>query len=61
MARQDDEEEDMMCAAISDEEKYRDCDRFKFNCPACGKEIIIDNVFTGLVGFHELYYDLFFC
>ncbi len=51
MSRQDEDEEDAMLggAQISDEEKYRDCDRFKFKCPACGKEIIIDNVTTGVV------------
>ena len=34
---------------ISDEEKYKDCDRFKFNCPKCGKEIIFDSALTGAV------------
>lgn len=36
---------------ISDEEKYRDCERFKFVCPSsiCGREIIVDAAFTGAV------------
>ncbi|XP_070539037.1 DNA polymerase alpha catalytic subunit-like [Ptychodera flava] len=33
-------------AQLADEEKYKDCDRFKFNCK-CGKEIILDSVFSG--------------
>jgi hypothetical protein len=33
---------------MADEEKYKDCERFKFTCPAvnCGREIIFDSVFT---------------
>ncbi|XP_018416639.1 PREDICTED: DNA polymerase alpha catalytic subunit [Nanorana parkeri] len=34
-------------AQITDEEKYRDCERFKFCCPKCGMENIYDNVFDG--------------
>ena len=36
---------------LSEEERYKDCDRFKFKCPnpSCGREIIIDSVFTGAV------------
>ncbi|XP_040194139.1 DNA polymerase alpha catalytic subunit isoform X2 [Rana temporaria] len=34
-------------AQITDEEKYRDCERFKFSCPRCGTENIYDNVFDG--------------
>ena len=53
MMRRDDDEEDAMLGggALSEEEKYRDCDRFKFICPntECNKEIILDNVFTGIV------------
>ncbi|XP_077987275.1 DNA polymerase alpha catalytic subunit-like [Glandiceps talaboti] len=33
-------------AQLADDEKYKDCDRFKINCK-CGKEIIIDSVFSG--------------
>lgn len=36
-------------AQITDEEKYRDCERFKFCCPRCGTENIYDNVFDGSV------------
>ena len=43
------EDEALLGAALSDEEKYRDCDRFKYKCTNCGKEIIMDNAFTGAV------------
>ncbi len=51
MRQQENDEEDALLggAQISEEEKYRDCDRLKFNCPQCGKEIIFDGVFTGAV------------
>ncbi|XP_078265270.1 DNA polymerase alpha catalytic subunit [Rhinoraja longicauda] len=32
---------------LTDEEKYRDAERFKFTCPSCGTENIYDNVFDG--------------
>ncbi|XP_069320522.1 DNA polymerase alpha catalytic subunit isoform X1 [Eulemur rufifrons] len=35
-------------AQLTDEEKYKDCERFKCPCPACGTENIYDNVFDGL-------------
>ncbi|XP_052105058.1 DNA polymerase alpha catalytic subunit-like [Mytilus californianus] len=40
---------------MSDEEKYKDCHRFKFTCPGptCGREIIFDGVFTGAEQFLE--------
>lgn len=38
-------------AQLTDEEKYRDCERFKFCCPKCGTENIYDNVFDGSVSF----------
>ncbi|VDI33871.1 DNA polymerase alpha subunit A [Mytilus galloprovincialis] len=40
---------------MSDEEKYKDCQRFKFTCPGitCGREIIFDGVFTGAEQFLE--------
>ncbi|XP_021372053.1 DNA polymerase alpha catalytic subunit-like [Mizuhopecten yessoensis] len=48
---QDEEEEDALLGGtdMSDEEKFKDCDRFKFKCPSasCGREIIFDSVFTG--------------
>ncbi|KAG9485686.1 hypothetical protein GDO78_008663 [Eleutherodactylus coqui] len=34
-------------AQLTDEEKYRDCERFKFCCPKCETENIFDNVFDG--------------
>lgn len=33
----------------TDEEKYKDCKRFKFACPKCGTENIYDSVFRYLV------------
>ncbi|XP_044526087.1 DNA polymerase alpha catalytic subunit [Gracilinanus agilis] len=45
-----DEENDALLggpAQLSDEEKYRDCERFKFSCPKCGTENICDGVFDG--------------
>uniref|UniRef100_A0A8C8VE11 DNA polymerase n=1 Tax=Pelusios castaneus TaxID=367368 RepID=A0A8C8VE11_9SAUR len=45
-----DEENDALLggpAQLTDEEKYRDCERFKFSCPTCGTENIYDNVFDG--------------
>uniref|UniRef100_G1P2P0 DNA polymerase n=1 Tax=Myotis lucifugus TaxID=59463 RepID=G1P2P0_MYOLU len=45
-----DEENDVLLggpAQLSDEEKYRDCERFKCPCPACGTENIYDSVFEG--------------
>ncbi|XP_069493401.1 DNA polymerase alpha catalytic subunit isoform X2 [Ambystoma mexicanum] len=47
---QKDEENDAMLGGpsqITDEEKYKDCERFKFTCPACGTEGIYDNAFDG--------------
>uniref|UniRef100_K1Q3A6 DNA polymerase alpha catalytic subunit n=1 Tax=Magallana gigas TaxID=29159 RepID=K1Q3A6_MAGGI len=49
-ARYDEEDEALLNGTeISDEEKYRDCERFKFVCPnpLCGREIIVDAAFTG--------------
>uniref|UniRef100_A0A672P6V3 DNA polymerase n=1 Tax=Sinocyclocheilus grahami TaxID=75366 RepID=A0A672P6V3_SINGR len=34
-------------AQLTDEERYRDCERFSFTCPDCGTENIYDNVFEG--------------
>nr|XP_014348431.1 PREDICTED: DNA polymerase alpha catalytic subunit [Latimeria chalumnae] len=45
-----DEENDALLAGpaqLSDEEKYRDCERFKFSCLKCGTENIYDSVFEG--------------
>ena len=43
-----DEEDALLAALMTEEEKYRDCTRFKFICPVdnCGKENIVDGVFT---------------
>lgn len=32
---------------LTDEERYRDCERFTFACPQCGTDNIYDNVFEG--------------
>ncbi|XP_038658169.1 DNA polymerase alpha catalytic subunit [Scyliorhinus canicula] len=45
-----DEENDALLGGptqLTDEEKYRDSERFKFVCPKCGTENIYDNVFDG--------------
>lgn len=36
-------------AQLTDEERYRDCERFNFTCPQCRTENIYDNVFEGAV------------
>ncbi|XP_061211120.1 DNA polymerase alpha catalytic subunit isoform X4 [Neopsephotus bourkii] len=51
-----DEESDALVggpAQLTDEEKYRDCERFKFCCLKCGTENIYDNVFDGSGQFIE--------
>ncbi|XP_057574398.1 DNA polymerase alpha catalytic subunit isoform X3 [Hippopotamus amphibius kiboko] len=45
-----DEENDALLggpAQLTDEEKYRDCERFTCPCPTCGTENIYDSVFDG--------------
>ncbi|XP_075815002.1 DNA polymerase alpha catalytic subunit isoform X2 [Microtus pennsylvanicus] len=45
-----DEENDALLggpAQLTDEEKYKDCEKFKCLCPTCGTENIYDNVFEG--------------
>ncbi|XP_053168394.1 DNA polymerase alpha catalytic subunit isoform X2 [Hemicordylus capensis] len=45
-----DEENDVLLGGpvqLTDEEKYKDCEKFKFACPKCGTENIYDNVFDG--------------
>uniref|UniRef100_A0A6Q2XJS3 DNA polymerase n=1 Tax=Esox lucius TaxID=8010 RepID=A0A6Q2XJS3_ESOLU len=32
---------------LTDEEKYKDCERFEFPCPLCGTDNVYDNVFEG--------------
>lgn len=39
---------------LTDEERYRDCERFTFTCPSCGTDNIYDNVFDGAVSTHVL-------
>uniref|UniRef100_A0A6I8NI40 DNA polymerase n=1 Tax=Ornithorhynchus anatinus TaxID=9258 RepID=A0A6I8NI40_ORNAN len=34
-------------AQLTDEERYKDCDRFRFPCPNCGTENVYDGVFDG--------------
>ncbi|XP_076453850.1 DNA polymerase alpha catalytic subunit-like [Babylonia areolata] len=45
-----DEEDALLAALMTEEEKYRDCTRFKFVCPAegCGMENVVDGVFTSI-------------
>ncbi|ELW48287.1 DNA polymerase alpha catalytic subunit [Tupaia chinensis] len=46
-----DEENDTVLggpAQLTDEEKYKDCEKLKCPCPACGTENIYDNVLDGL-------------
>lgn len=56
MARSDQHEDEAMLggAAVSDEERYKDCDRLKVPCPACSKQIIVDSVFMGVVSTDEI-------
>lgn len=39
---------------LTDEERYKDCERFSFTCPQCGTDNIYDNVFEGAVSQHAL-------
>lgn len=34
---------------LTDEEHYKDCERFTFTCPQCGKENVYESVFEGAV------------
>lgn len=34
---------------LTDEERYKDCERFSFSCPQCATENIYDSVFEGAV------------
>uniref|UniRef100_A0A0B7B4I6 DNA polymerase n=1 Tax=Arion vulgaris TaxID=1028688 RepID=A0A0B7B4I6_9EUPU len=44
-------EEDLVTLQLTMEEKFRHCDRFTFSCPSpnCGRQIVLDSVFTGNV------------
>ncbi|KAK3603739.1 hypothetical protein CHS0354_023353 [Potamilus streckersoni] len=46
----DDDDAMLSGVQISEEEKYKDCERLKVICPAegCGKEILIDSPFSGV-------------
>ncbi|KAF7213996.1 DNA polymerase alpha catalytic subunit isoform X2 [Nothobranchius furzeri] len=33
---------------LTDEERYKDCERFTFTCPQCGTDNVYDSVFEGL-------------
>uniref|UniRef100_A0A7N6ATI3 DNA polymerase n=1 Tax=Anabas testudineus TaxID=64144 RepID=A0A7N6ATI3_ANATE len=47
---QREEEADGMLGApvqLTDEERYKDCERFTFTCPQCGTDNIYDSVFEG--------------
>jgi hypothetical protein len=53
-----DEENDALLggpAQLTDEEKYKDCEKFKCLCPSCGTENIYDNVFEGSVSYSVLF------
>ena len=58
----DDDDDALLGVEMADEEKYKDCERFKFTCPAvnCGREIIFDSVFTGAVSNMTLDVDCMF-
>lgn len=34
---------------LTDEERYKDCERFTFTCPQCGTDNVYDSVFEGAV------------
>lgn len=50
------EEEDMSTTEIPDEERYRMCERFTFQCPGpeCDTIITMDSPFRGVVSFYSL-------
>ena len=47
--REAEEEKALLGAMMSEEERYKDCDRFHFSCPKCGRDIIFDNLSSELV------------
>ncbi len=51
MTSRDGEDDTLSGTQISDEERFRDCERFVFTCPDCGKQNILDNAFTGAVSY----------
>ncbi|ESP04902.1 hypothetical protein LOTGIDRAFT_109334, partial [Lottia gigantea] len=50
-----DEEDALLGDQLTEEERYKDCDRLKFICPqpTCNKEIIFDSVFSGSEAYIE--------
>ena len=48
---EEEEEEDLVTLQLTIEERFRDCERFTFNCPAptCGRQVVLDAPFTGNV------------
>ena len=51
VSHNDHDEDDALLggAQISDEERFQNCERLKFKCPNCGREIILDSVVVGAV------------
>jgi predicted RNA-binding Zn-ribbon protein involved in translation (DUF1610 family) len=48
-AQNDDEEDALLGAKISEEERFMKCERLKLNCPDCGREIILDSPMPDIV------------
>ena len=48
-AGDENEDEALLGAALSDEEKYRDCERLKISCCSCEQLQNYDSVFSGVV------------
>lgn len=49
---QREEEADSMLGVpvqLTDEERYKDCEKFSFTCPQCGTNNLYDSVFEGAV------------
>ena len=53
MQQKDNEDDDALLGGvqISDEEKYKDCERLEIQCSSvtCGRKIVVDGPFTGTV------------
>lgn len=47
--REEEEEKALLGTRMSEEERYKDCERFHFPCPQCGRDIIFDNLSSELV------------
>lgn len=46
--REEEDEKALLGARLSEEERYKDCDRLHFPCPQCGRDIIFDNISSQL-------------